>query len=110
MRPDTRSAAPLSRPRSDIPVRERRTLRGRIQEGFVHARAIQIKLNELLAVAEGASNRLINVETMSDDELDRLQRQFQHLADRLRARGQTKEAHSIEEENGPGPPGPSPGI
>jgi low affinity Fe/Cu permease len=50
------------------------------------ARAIQIKLNELLAAVEGASNRLINVEKLSDRELDRLQAQFQALAQHIRAR------------------------
>src|SRR5262245_43912437 len=63
------------------------------------ARAIQIKLNELLAAVEGASNRLINVEKMSDEELDRLQKQFQALADHIRARGDAAHAHSVEEEN-----------
>jgi low affinity Fe/Cu permease len=64
------------------------------------ARAIQIKLNELLAAVEGASNRLINVEKLSDEELDRLQTQFQALADHIRARGDAAHAHSVEEENG----------
>jgi low affinity Fe/Cu permease len=63
------------------------------------ARAIQIKLNELLAAVEGASNRLINVEKMSDEDLDRLQAQFQALADHVRARGDAVHAHSIEEQN-----------
>jgi low affinity Fe/Cu permease len=64
------------------------------------ARAIQIKLNELLAAVEGASNRLINVEKLSDEELDRLQAQFQALANHIRARGDAAHAHSIEEEKG----------
>jgi low affinity Fe/Cu permease len=64
------------------------------------ARAIQIKLNELLAAVEGASNRLINVEEMTDEELDRLRAQFQALVRHIRARGDAAHAHSIEEENG----------
>jgi low affinity Fe/Cu permease len=66
------------------------------------ARAIQIKLNELLAAVQGASNRLVNVEKMSDAELDHLQQQFQTLADRMRAQGDAVQAHSIEEENDSG--------
>jgi len=34
MRSDGRSATPLIRPRSEVPVRERRTLRSRICEAF----------------------------------------------------------------------------
>jgi low affinity Fe/Cu permease len=64
------------------------------------ARAIQMKLNELLAAVEGASNRLINVEKLSDEELDRLQAQFQALAEHIRARGDAAHAHSVEEEKG----------
>jgi low affinity Fe/Cu permease len=64
------------------------------------ARAIQLKLNELLAAVEGASNRLINVEKLSDEELDRLQAQFQALSEHIRARGDAAHAHTIEEENG----------
>jgi len=62
------------------------------------ARAIQLKLNEVLAALEGASNRLINIEKLSDADLDRLQEQFEHLADRLRAPGEARNSHSVEEE------------
>jgi low affinity Fe/Cu permease len=62
------------------------------------ARAIQLKLNEILAAIEGASNRLINVEKLSDEELDRLQGEFERLAARVRARGDARQAHSVEEE------------
>jgi low affinity Fe/Cu permease len=43
-------------------------------------RAVQLKLNELLAAVEGASNRLIDVEDLSDRELEHLYTRFQHLA------------------------------
>ncbi len=43
-------------------------------------RAVQLKLNELLAAVEGASNRLIDVEDLSDRELEHLYNRFQHLA------------------------------
>src|SRR5688500_18924680 len=35
-------------------------------------RALQLKLDELIAAVEGASNRLIDVEDLSDSELDEL--------------------------------------
>lgn len=44
-------------------------------------RAVQLKLNELIAAIEGASNRLIDVEDLSDRELEVLYARFQHLAE-----------------------------
>jgi low affinity Fe/Cu permease len=43
-------------------------------------RAVQLKLNELIAAVEGASNRLIDVEDLTDHELAHLYSRFQHLA------------------------------
>jgi low affinity Fe/Cu permease len=43
-------------------------------------RAVQLKLNELIAAVEGASNRLIDVEDLSDRELEHLYKRFRTLA------------------------------
>jgi low affinity Fe/Cu permease len=43
-------------------------------------RAVQLKLNELIAAVEGASNRLIDVEDLTDRELEHLYNRFQTLA------------------------------
>lgn len=43
-------------------------------------RAVQLKLNELIAAVEGASNRLIDVEDLSDRELEHLYARFRTLA------------------------------
>jgi len=43
-------------------------------------RAVHLKLNELIAAVEGASNRLIDVEDLSDAEVERLYQRFCHLA------------------------------
>jgi len=43
-------------------------------------RAVQLKLNELIAAVEGASNRLIDVEDLSERELEHLYARFRHLA------------------------------
>jgi low affinity Fe/Cu permease len=43
-------------------------------------RAVQLKLNELIAAVEGASNRLIDVEDLSDEEIDHLAARFRRLA------------------------------
>ena len=45
-------------------------------------RALQLKLNELLAAVEGASNRLIDIEELTDDELNVLHKRYQELAER----------------------------
>lgn len=44
-------------------------------------RAVHLKLNELIAAMEGASNRLIDVEDLTDRELAVLYRRFRHLAE-----------------------------
>jgi low affinity Fe/Cu permease len=69
------------------------------------ALAIQLKLNELIAAVKGASGRLINIEKMSDEELDRLHAQFQTLADEMRVRGDVAASHSVEEERAGEPTG-----
>jgi len=43
-------------------------------------RAVQMKLNELIAAVRGASNRLIDVEELSEREIEHLHRRFRHLA------------------------------
>jgi hypothetical protein len=43
------------------------------------AKAIHLKLDELLRAIEGARNNLVNLEDLTDEELDHLQRQFSRL-------------------------------
>src|SRR5437899_1987466 len=45
------------------------------------ALAIQLKLNELVAAMKGASNRLIDIEDLNEEEVRVLQQHFQRLAD-----------------------------
>lgn len=42
--------------------------------------AIQLKLNELVAAVKGASNRLIDLEDWTEEELDNLHKHYQRLA------------------------------
>jgi low affinity Fe/Cu permease len=46
------------------------------------ARAIQLKLDELLRGVKGARTRLVDLEDLSDDELAQLQKQFEDLHER----------------------------
>jgi low affinity Fe/Cu permease len=51
------------------------------------AKAIQLKLDELLRAVEGARTHLVSLESCSDDELDELQAQFERLRLRERRNG-----------------------
>jgi low affinity Fe/Cu permease len=46
------------------------------------AKAVHLKLDELISTVEGARNRLIDLQNLSDDELQDLQNQFQRLQQR----------------------------
>src|SRR5438270_8841727 len=61
------------------------------------ALAIQLKLNELLASQQGASNRLINLEDWSEEDIVALRQRFQKLEKRLENGSDACEAHSIAE-------------
>jgi low affinity Fe/Cu permease len=47
------------------------------------ALAMHVKLNEIVKAIEGASNRIVNVEDLSEAELQRLQGRYQTLAKRV---------------------------
>jgi low affinity Fe/Cu permease len=61
------------------------------------ALAVQVKLNELLASQQGASNRLINVEDWSEEEIARLHHRFAELSEHLESAVDECESHSISE-------------
>ncbi len=46
-------------------------------------RALHLKLDELLRGVEGARTGLVSLENLSDEELDRLQREFEKMRKRL---------------------------
>lgn len=59
--------------------------------------AIQLKLNELVAALDGASNRLISVEGLSQRDLQVLQAHYQRLAVMAKESADIGESHSIDE-------------
>jgi low affinity Fe/Cu permease len=61
------------------------------------ALAIQLKLNELVAAMEGASNRLIDVEDLSEAELARLHGFYRQLAAMAKRDLDLTKSHSVEE-------------
>jgi low affinity Fe/Cu permease len=60
-------------------------------------KAIELKLNELVAATKGASNRLIDVESLSEDELDILHSYFEELVKLATDDVDMTESHSLEE-------------
>ena len=61
------------------------------------ALAIHLKLNEIVAAMEGASNRLIDVEDLSEPEIDALRNYYKRLIELARKDDQLTQTHSIEE-------------
>jgi len=61
------------------------------------ALALHLKLNELVAALEGASNRLIDVEDLSEKELRTLGRHYGELAKLARLDLDVSKSHSVEE-------------
>lgn len=61
------------------------------------ALAIQLKLNEIVAALEGASNRLIDVEDLSESELMALHAHYRTLARRAKHDADRLRSHTIEE-------------
>jgi low affinity Fe/Cu permease len=59
------------------------------------AKALHLKLDELIRAVEGARTRLVHLEDLSDDELGDLQEQFKRLHDRL-ARHERRERQENE--------------
>ena len=61
--------------------------------------AIQLKLNELVAAHEFASNRLLNVENMTEDELKVIHKYYSKLSDFTKKDETMQQSHSIDETN-----------
>jgi low affinity Fe/Cu permease len=61
------------------------------------ALAIHLKLNELVAAMQGASNRLIDVEALSENELAVLEHHYHELVKLARRDSDLTRSHSVEE-------------
>lgn len=59
--------------------------------------AVHIKLNELVAANEKASNRMVDVEGLSEDELRTISKYFEKLAELTRNVSDVHVSHSIDE-------------
>ncbi|MCE3226372.1 MAG: low affinity iron permease family protein [Bacteroidetes bacterium] len=59
--------------------------------------AIQLKLNELVASHETASNRLVNVEGLTEEELKTIQKYYFKLSELAMKEKNIQQSHSIDE-------------
>ncbi|MDN3583887.1 low affinity iron permease family protein [Mucilaginibacter flavus] len=60
------------------------------------SKAIHLKLNELLAAHEGASNRMVDIEDLTEKELDHLHQFYQQLSDLAEDEDDITCTHSID--------------
>ena len=59
--------------------------------------AIQLKLNELVASHEFASNRLVDIEEMTEEEMETIKKYYKHLSKLAEEDESLQCSHSIEE-------------
>lgn len=61
-------------------------------------KAIQIKLDELIKAQKGARTEFVNIEELSEHELDELNEQFKIMHHRLAERSARREARKLDED------------
>lgn len=61
------------------------------------ALAIQLKLNELIAASDLASNRLVDIESMTEEELKVIQKYYKQLSGLTKNEETLHQSHSIDE-------------
>ncbi len=60
------------------------------------SKAIQLKLNELIAVNDKASNRMVDIEDLTEKELDDLHEFYERLSDLAQKEDDIHRSHSID--------------
>jgi low affinity Fe/Cu permease len=60
------------------------------------SKAIQLKLNELIASHKEASNRMVDIEDLSEAELDQFHKFYQKIADLAEKENDIHHSHSID--------------
>jgi low affinity Fe/Cu permease len=62
------------------------------------AKAIHLKLDELIRAMQGARNALVDLEDLTDDELEQLEKQFRRLHQRAKDRATGQALEAVESE------------
>lgn len=60
------------------------------------SKAVHLKLNELIAAHEGASNRIVDIEDITEEELDQLHKFYAKLAELTKKETNLLTSHSID--------------
>jgi len=60
-------------------------------------KAIQLKLNELIAANSEASNRVVSIEDLTDEELEVIKKFYMHLANSAKKENNIFSTHSLDE-------------
>ncbi|SDE95643.1 Low affinity Fe/Cu permease [Mucilaginibacter pineti] len=60
------------------------------------SKAVHLKLNELLASHEGTSNRMVNIEDLTEEELDHLYKFYIRLSELAQKENDLTQTHSID--------------
>lgn len=60
------------------------------------SKAIQLKLNELIAVNDKASNRMVDIEDLTEKELDNIHEFYQRLSNLAQKEDDIHRSHSID--------------
>ena len=60
------------------------------------SKAIQIKLNELIAASSKASNRIVDIEDLTEKELDNLHKFYEELSHLAKSDNDLHQSHSID--------------
>ena len=60
------------------------------------SKAIQLKLNELIAASKQASNRMVDIEDLTENEMDVLHKYYQKLSELSKAENDIHKSHSID--------------
>ncbi len=63
------------------------------------SKAIQLKLNELIAANRNTSNRMVDIESLTENELDELHKFYMKLAELAKIEGDIHKSHSIDAAN-----------
>lgn len=64
------------------------------------SKAMHLKLNELIASLKGPSNRLIEIEELSEEEIEILAKYYHKLSQMAKKEKDLSQSHSIEEAEG----------
>src|SRR5687767_9148116 len=60
------------------------------------SKAIHLKLNELIAASDGCSNRMVDIEDITEEELDQLHKFYRKLSELAKKDHDIHQSHSID--------------